>query len=452
MNVTARHLVMAIFLAAATQLYAPAATSGQAPLLTLSDAAIAAIEADPTLAAALARENAAEADVRRATAARLPTLNLEGAVTRFQEPMVVAPLHSFDPSSPPRFDEALVQGAARLRYTAFDGGRVGSSVRAARSAREATEGHTATRRMDVLARVTEAYLGVLGARAHQDAAERQVTALEAEHVRARQRVETGSAAEVELLRASAALEEARAAAISARARMELTERSLARTMGVDPSEIIEAGLEEIDVGDPVANETGPLVTSSAPVAHPDLEAAAAYERAASERLDGERAARLPRLDVTAAMLDYGTWSGGHVAEWQVGVAVSWPLFTGGARSALIRRTEAELSAARRETEAVARSIDAAIDAARSAIVEADARSEALDASVRQWTEVAPIEAHALDTGAGTQSDLLTAEASLFRARAGLAEARYARLLARVQLARALGRLDLDWLQRTLEVE
>lgn len=451
MNVTEWRLAGAISLGLSA-LCTPAAASGQAVPLTLSDAAAVALESDPTLAAALAREEAAEADVQRAGAARLPSLDLEGAVTRFQEPMVVAPLHSFDPSRPPRFDEALVQGAARLRYTAFDGGRIGSSVRAARSARDGAEARTATRRMDVLERVTEAYLGVLGARAHRDAAERQITALEAEHDRARQRVETGSAAEVELLRASAALEEARAAAISNRTRTELAERSLARAMGVDPSQVVGAALSEIDVRERVGDETVHTGTSSAPAAHPDLEAAAAYERAASERLDGERAARLPRLDLTAAMLDYGTWSGGHVAEWQVGVGVSWPLFTGGARSAVIRRTEAELSAARRETEAVTRSIDAAIDAARSAIIEADARSEALEASVSQWTEVARIEALALDTGAGTQSDLLAAEASLFRARAGLADATYARLLARVRLARALGRLDLDWLQRTLEVE
>ncbi len=449
MNVTEWRLAGAISLGLAA-LCTPAAASGQAAPLTLSDAAVAALESDPTLAAALAREEAAGADVQRAGAARLPSLALEGAVTRFQEPMVVAPLHSFDPSSPPRFDQGLVQGAARLRYTAFDGGRIGSSVRAARSARDATEARTATRRMDILERVTDAYLGVLGARAHRDAAARQIAALEAEHDRARQRVETGSAAEVELLRASAALEEARAATISARTRTELAERSLARAMGVDPSEVVGAPLAEIDAGERVTDETG--ATPAAPVGHPDLEAAAAYERAAGERLDGERAARLPRLDLTAAMLDYGTWSGGHAAEWQVGVAVSWPLFTGGARSALIRRTEAELSAARRETEAVTRSIDAAIDAARSAIIEADARTEALDASVSQWTEVARIEALALETGAGTQSDLLTAEASLFRARAGLADATYARLLARVRLARALGRLDLDWLQRTLEVE
>lgn len=451
MNVTEWRLAGAISLGLSA-LCTPAAASGQAVPLTLSDAAAVALESDPTLAAALAREEAAEADVQRAGAARLPSLDLEGAVTRFQEPMVVAPLHSFDPSRPPRFDEALVQGAARLRYTAFDGGRIGSSVRAARSARDGAEARTATRRMDVLERVTEAYLGVLGARAHRDAAERQITALEAEHDRARQRVETGSAAEVELLRASAALEEARAAAISNRTRTELAERSLARAMGVDPAQVVGAALSEIDVRERVGDETVHTGTSSAPAAHPDLEAAAAYERAASERLDGERAARLPRLDLTAAMLDYGTWSGGHVAEWQVGVGVSWPLFTGGARSAVIRRTEAELSAARRETEAVTRSIDAAIDAARSAIIEADARSEALEASVSQWTEVARIEALALDTGAGTQSDLLAAEASLFRARAGLADATYARLLARVRLARALGRLDLDWLQRTLEVE
>lgn len=56
----------------------------------------------------------------------------------------------------------------------------------------------------------------------------------------------------------------------------------------------------------------------------------------------------------------------------------------------------------------------------------------------------------LDTGAGTQTDYLRAEADLLSARAELAAARHTVIGARVELARATGALTLDWLRQNLE--
>jgi outer membrane protein TolC len=216
-------------------------------------------------------------------------------------------------------------------------------------------------------------------------------------------------------------------------------------MGVSPSTVIDRPL--LDVG---ATEAPAAVEAGVPETHPDLVRAREVEQAAERRLDERRAGRLPRLDLSAGLLDYGSTTGRHVAEWQAGIAVSWPLFTGGARSASIRRAEADLEAAREEREVARRALDSSEDEARAALAASDARVRALAASVVQWEEVARIEALALTTGAGVQSDLLSAEASLFRARAGLAQARAERLLARVRLARTSGTLDLEWLERTLE--
>lgn len=411
--------------------------------LTLGEAIDAAVRTDPGLAASQAEHEGAEADVDRVRAGRLPGVTLEGSLTRFQEPMVVAPLHSFDPSDPPRFDETLVQGAARLRYTAFDGGATGARVTATRSGAAAAEAGVRVRHMTVMERAATAFLEVLAARAQQDAAARRVDALAAETERARQTIETGSAAEVDLLRASAALEEARADAATTRARTELSERALARTMGLPPDSVVGRSLTDVSAAPP-ADDSG------SERAHPEIVRALEQERSAEARLSGERAARLPRLEVRAGLLDYGTVEGGHAAEWQAGVTLSWPLFTGGARGAAVRRAEADRTAARQRRSAAERTVDGAVDAATMEIREADAREAALEASVTQWEEVTRIEALALDAGSGVQSDLLAAEASLFRARAGLARARYDRVLARVRLARARGTLDRDWLDRALE--
>ncbi|MDX1493393.1 MAG: TolC family protein, partial [Longimicrobiales bacterium] len=172
--------------------------------------------------------------------------------------------------------------------------------------------------------------------------------------------------------------------------------------------------------------------------------------AASAALAAERADRLPRLDAGAALLDFGTLTGEHVLEWQAGVQLSWPVFTGGARSASLRRAEARLREAQAEREAVRLQLLAAEDAAGTALAEARARVQALEAAVAQWSEVARIEALALNTGAGVQSDLLRAQAGLFRASAGLARARADAVVARVELARIRGELTVEWIHQQLE--
>jgi outer membrane protein TolC len=135
------------------------------------------------------------------------------------------------------------------------------------------------------------------------------------------------------------------------------------------------------------------------------------------------------------------------------VEVSYPLFTGGARSRGVERAAAQARAAEADIRLAARSVADGVDAGLAAYRSARARVEALEAAVAQSAEVARIEALALATGAGTQTDYLSAEAALLRARAGLAEARHAVIQARVELARATGELDAAWLSRlTEEVE
>ncbi|MGH7504048.1 MAG: hypothetical protein ACRELX_00280, partial [Longimicrobiales bacterium] len=62
-----------------------------------------------------------------------------------------------------------------------------------------------------------------------------------------------------------------------------------------------------------------------------------------------------------------------------------------------------------------------------------------------------VERLAADAGAGVQTDYLLAESELLDTRAALSAARYAEVVARVELARATGRLSLDWLTTNLEI-
>lgn len=418
----------------------PAPVHGQ--VLTLGEAAEAALASHPAPRGATARIDEAQEEEAAARALRLPGVQLDAELTRFQEPMIVAPLHSLDLSSPPRFDETLVQGRLGLGYTLFDGGARGAridgaeaSVLAARHGREAIEAA-------LLEQVAMAYVNLLSARAIREAATAQTEAVQEELDRARRQVEAGAAPRVEALRADAALQDARAQLAGAEAGVGLATRNLARLMGHDPSALMERELAQPSPPDVPAPPDA--------AANPAVERARRAVQAAEAMVAVERGDRWPRLDARAGVLDFGTLTGDHVFEWQAGVQLSWPLFTGGARGASVRRAEARLRASRAALDEAELDAARGVDAAQAAVVEADARAEALEASLTQWTEVARIEALALDAGSGVQADLLRAQARRFQASAGLARARSDAVLARVSLARARGTLDTRWLNRSVE--
>lgn len=435
---------LAAHAAALAALTLPGVASAQS--LTLTDAVGAALAAHPSVAAATARVEAAQGAGDAARAARLPGASIEGTLTRFQEPMIVAPFHSLDFSSPPTFDRTLVQGRLAMAYTLFDGGGRSARIRGADAMEDASGYGLSATEMTVIEETASAYVGVLSAQAALDASDAQVGALQEEADRAQRQLDAGTAPELEVLRARASLQQARAQQASAQARIGLAVRALARQMSVDPSTLAPATLSDVSASQGAALSTGPEGVSTSPVVLRADRAALAAQARVSE----ERAGRLPTVQAGAGVLDYGTLTNEHVLEWQAGLQVSWPLFTGGARSASVRRAEAELAAARSDLEATRLQVAQAIDAAETAVVEADARAEALELAVTQWEEVARIEALALEAGSGVQADRLRAEAGLYQARAGYAQARYDAVLSRIRLARAAGTLDLNWMDEALE--
>jgi len=413
--------------------------------LTLTDAVDAALASHPSVSAAQSRVHAADGAGGVARATRFPGASVQGTLTRFQEPMIVAPLHGFDLTNAPAFDQTLVQGQITVGYTLFDGGARSSRIRGADAAVDASRYGLSGAEMAVIDETATAYVGVLASQAVLEAAQAQVDALTEEADRAQRAFDAGTAAEVEVLRARATLQESRAQLASAEARTSLSVRALARLMGVDPETIDAAALADVGAGATVLDDVV-VDGASSPIV---LQADRAVQ-VAEATLAGERAGRLPTVLAGASLLDFGTIDGAHTAEWQAGVQVSWSLFNAGSRSSSVRRAQAELAAAQSDLDAARLQVAQAVDAAHTAVVEADARTDALEVGVEQWEEVARIEALALDAGSGVQADLLRAQAGLFQARAGHAQARYDAVLSRIRLARAQGTLDRDWMDEALE--
>ncbi|MBA4072655.1 MAG: hypothetical protein C0497_12585 [Gemmatimonas sp.] len=420
--------------------------------LTVTIAIDRALASHPTVAFARAGVDVAAADERQARASWLPMVLLDGAVNKFQQPMIVYPLHRFDLRNPPVFDTDLSQVSLAASYTLFDFGARSAKTKAAASQRNAADASLGATEQQLIARTLGAYLRVLTARGVLDAEDQRVAALAAEAQRARDRFAAGKTARLDTLRAAAELAVVAADRVASAANVELAEYDLARLMDVSFASVHGVALSSVHLAR-LGGETSPdraAMVARAGGANADLQAAARRADAAAASVGAAKAGRLPQFQATTAIIDRSNITGRWLAEWQVGVGMSWPLFSGGARESAISRAEASSRAAREQLRMTRLTAEQQVDEARATFDASRARVAALDAAVQHATEVARITALARDVGDGTQTDYLIAEASLFRARSGLVQARYAAVAARVELARVLGELNRAWIVNSLE--
>jgi outer membrane protein TolC len=159
---------------------------------------------------------------------------------------------------------------------------------------------------------------------------------------------------------------------------------------------------------------------------------------------------LPNISLFGGYLGFGSGGGDLVTEWQGGAKVTYPIFTGGARSKTGARASALVDLAREDIRQAELTVQNDVDQGISAVRESRARLAAVEEAVSHLSEVARIERLALEAGAGTQSEYLRSEADLLRARSALIEARNTEIAARIELARTVGQLNRDWLDRELE--
>ncbi len=407
------------------------------------------LETHPAMNAAQSRVDGSAAARSAEAAARLPSVVLTGSTTRYQEPMTVTPIHGFDPTQPPAFDETLVQGQATVSYTIFDGSR-GARIRQAEARTEQAEAGLVGTRQGVIARVTAVYLDVLARGRMLEAHERRLEALASERARVEQFLEEGQAPRVQLMRVEAAQAAAEAEATSARTALEDGERELARLTGLEPWRTRAKRLLPVELASGIVTREEETARAIALRNNADLERARRGVAEAEASRAATAATRLPSLDLHGTWFERGGLETDFTGEWTVGVQVSVPVFTGGAVGSRVAQAEAGERTARATARTVELDVAAQVDQAVSRIRDARARVAALERAVALQAEVVETERVALEAGVGTQTDYLTAEAELLDARAGLEGARYALMAAHVELARASGTLDEEWIADTFE--
>ena len=433
-------------------LMAPPIASAQAtpePALTLEEAARRALAGYPSVGSSDARLRAARSAAAASSAGHWPSLQLDASATRFQDPMLVTPLHAFDPQSAPAFEETLLQGSLTARYTLWDGGERSARIDRSRAGVASAAAALDAAHADVIWQVTQQYALALAARDALVAHEQRLAALQEELDRARQLFDVGRAPELQILRARAAHAQATAERTRSETQLDVALHELSRLVG--ESEAVITDLVPIRVTDPAIPPRQALL-DRAYASNPDIVRMQSEVQAAGAGVKLARGAFFPDLQLVGQYDSRGSTQGSFFGEWAMGAAVSFPLFQGGARINELERARAERESAERQFELMQLRIAERVDRALASLREADARSASLRSAVEQYAEVARAEKLALDTGAGTQTDYLTAHADLLSARAQLAETAMNRIIAWAELARVTGQLSLGWVRDNLENE
>jgi outer membrane protein len=328
--------------------------------------------------------------------------------------------------------------AVALEVPLYTSGRIRSGIEAASESRLAAEARVRDAESATIARVTQAYYGVILAAAEVRAAEAALVNARGHESVARARFENGASLKSDWLRVQVHRLARERDLERNKADLEMARSDLRVLLGLPEGALPDLAVAELP--EPVG-ALGDLEgwLSGVADARPDLEAARRLDLAARAQGRAEAAARGPEVAGTAR---YERNAGGLESgegSFFAGVGIRWTAFD--------RGRSARIEAARARADAAAAASRAAQDRARLEIERAyrdaqvsDRNVETARQAVAAAEEARRIGADRYASGLLPLTDLLDSETVLLQARLAEISALHDSLVGRVFLERAAGRL------------
>ena len=428
---------------------APLAAQAAAPApvrLSFADAVRLASGEVPVVALATLRTSEADARVRQARAALLPSLAVSGAwLNRTFNSKSLGidfsfPLPSGGTASLPDLIGPFNNYDARFNVTQtlFDW----SSVRRVRAAGAQADGSRAERGVTVETSVLTAAIAyvravraqaVVGARQADSAIAAELVGL-AEAQRA-----AGVSPAIDVTRAQAQLATAQGLLLVAKNQLDRGRIDVTRALGLDPAtplafaDSLAPSLGAADV--PVRRDSA---VGAALANRPELLAEAARAAAARQAGSAIRAERLPRLELAGDYGVNGRTVPKAIATRDIAVQASVPILDGFRREARLDEQDAVVRESQVREADLRRQIAAEVDAALLDLGSAEAQQLVSREELRLAQSELSQARERFKAGVAGNIDVITAQTGLIRARDTEIDARFAAATARISLARATG--------------
>jgi outer membrane protein, multidrug efflux system len=396
-----------------------------------------AFASSPTLEAAVAKVDAAQARLGVTGSQQLPTVDAGLAGARTQLSTATNPQGPADPFT-------TYQANLRAFWELDLWGRIRNEVAASRSDLLAASYSRDAVQLALAAQVAQAYFQLRAFDAQLETTRRTVVSREESYALRDKRFKGGITSELDLRQAEAELATARAQVPDLVDAVTRAEGVLAELTGTSPNALFGSGVPRGKSVDaiPVPPGVPQGLPSDLLNRRPDIQEAEQGLRATQARVAAAQAAWFPVISLTGAYggesLAFGDLFKGPARAWSYAGALAMPLFNSGLTAAQVDlASSSERSAAASYRDTVIRAfVDArnAIVAKKQAADRTAAREQAVNA-LRRQQRLATLR---YDNGYSNYLEVLEAERSLFSSELALAEARRTNLAACVDLFRALG--------------
>jgi len=391
--------------------------------LSLHEAIAIALRDSPFLHASNAKVRGAVEGEKASKGTLLPRLDAYTGYQRTSDPMVVVPIKGFN-AAPPAFSRDHYQAGLRFTLPLYEGGRRWTRITASKLIKSITSHELSGSKQEIIANVTNTFKQILSLKELEQAQQKVLKALQKVHEDTGKKLELGRAAPVDLLKMDTQVATEKQDLIHTRQATIRSRQALAALLGINPARLptIEGKLSSIAPQLPVVSETSLEDLSSK---RPDIQKALQEVKLAATEVKLQKGYHLPDIGLTS---DYGQRAGSglndHEEVWTAGIEVNFNVFNGGTTSAHIRQALASLAAAQENLRQHKLTAMTEIQQARSRIREADSKISMATKAIRSAKESYRIEKLKYQTGAGTITDSLLAQAAWFQAEALKAEAVY----------------------------
>ena len=392
-----------------------------------------ALEADPGYQAAIAAHAAALEILPQSRAALLPSIGLQGDVSRDR----FDPRNSGDTSySTNRIYSLGLRQPLYQRESFVQLEQADSRVAQA-------DAELLAARQDLILRVVTRYFLVLGAMDNLDFVQADKQAIERTLDQAQQRFEVGLAAITDTLEAQARYDIAVSDEINAEQLLADSREALRELTSVLPEapEILKPEIPLL-APDPANQDQW---VSAAVEQNPLVLAARAATETARQEIEVQRSGHYPSLDVTADYSYLDIRFGGEVDQKRndsaIGLELNLPLYQGGLISSRTRQSRELYNQAREEQLQQRRLTERQTRNNYNGVMSGISKVKALKNAVRSNEKAVEAAEAGFEVGTRTIVDVLDAQRELLRARRDHARSRYDYLLDTLRLKQATGILE-----------
>jgi outer membrane protein TolC len=417
--------------------------------LSLADAVNVALRQNPNILRAQKDLEAAQGVSIQTRAIAIPKLNAAGGYNAAERSDVdIASFPAFGTNASSGFSFGNDQNwssQVRLVQSLYEGGRILSSLRAARLTKEQAVLNYETAVADAVLAVEIAYFDVLLAEQQITVQEASVELLGRELTDTTRRYEAGTVPRFNVLRAEVELANARPRLIRARNSFRIAKNNLTNLLGFHvPAETLEdiplklSGKLEAE---PYAMDL-PRALALARERRTELGALRKAEALRREELVSARAGYKPAIQAFAGYDAHNSTLSQDLGYedhgWIAGVQMNWNIFDGLATQGRVQQARALYERAGVDLDDIGRRIELEVRTAYSSFIEADEVLKSQEKVVEEGEEALRLAVARSEAGTGTQLDVLGAQTALTEARTTRVQALHDYAAARARLERAVG--------------